>query len=154
MTKFLFEHLWGQPASRRRWSRPHRTEQSVHAVAKQIAWIAAANMEATVPFEDLASVIEQAVLADLRGCWAQDPSPYMVALSRPTGRILGWFIEYKPSRAPALFGGIVRQARHLFDMPQEVLERALIRAVVMDGEVEDGEERVREFFAVAFPPAK
>lgn len=152
LTKYLFQDLWGQPASRRRWSRPHRTEQAVQAVAEQAGWTAALNLESAVPFDDLTWVIQNAVLRELSD--DRDIILGYMALSRQIGRTLGWFIEHKPSRAPALFGGIVRDAEKDLNIPPAVTKKSLTKAVMLDGEVEDGEQRLREFFAVALPPEK
>lgn len=154
LTKNLFAHLWDQPAARRRWSRPHRNETAVHSVAEHSAWIAALHLEQVVPFNDLAWAIEQAVLRDLASGKDFALEVGVTSLHVPMGRVLGWFIEHKPSRVPALFGSIVREAERELGIPPEITKKSLRRSVMMDGEIEDSEQRLRDFFAVAFPPDK
>jgi predicted DNA-binding transcriptional regulator AlpA len=150
ITKSLFRELWADPASRRRWSRPHRTEEAVHEVADQAGWIAALHLDSTVPFDDMYWIIRYAVMWELAE-GKDGLSDDWIDLPREIGRILGWFIEHQPSRSPMLFGSVVRAAKVQLDIPQEVTEETLTRAVMLDSGIED-KDRLKKFLAVAFPP--
>lgn len=154
LTKNLFSHLWDQPATRKRWSRSHRNEAAVLAVAEHAGWIAALHLDQAVPFEDVACAIEKAVLHDLETGKDFALKVGHTSLNLPTARIVGWFIEHKPSRVPALFGSIVRYAEDELGISPEITKKSLRRSVVVDGGIEISEDRVREFFALAFPPDK
>jgi hypothetical protein len=56
LSEAMFGEFWGHQAFRRRWSRPHRNEQAVLAVADQVGWTAALHLESTMPFDALADV--------------------------------------------------------------------------------------------------
>ena len=152
LTDALFADLWGQPASRRRWSRPHRTEEAVRAVAETSGWTAALHLESTVPFDDLAHIIENGVLRELGQ--VTDPELFGIDLLPWTARTLGWFIEYQPSRAPALFGAIIREAEGELGIPPVITGRALEDAIVSDSGIEHDRQRLRAFLTAALPPAK
>lgn len=152
LTKVLFRDLWGDPASRRRWSRPHRTEQAVQSVAEQAGWIAALHLDSTVPFDDVAWVIERAVLDELGE--DRDIIAGWIFLSPAIGKVLGWFIEHKPSSVPALFGSIVREAERRHGISPAVTGKSLKRVVRMDGKVEGDPEHVRAFLDASLPPDK
>lgn len=151
LSEIIFGELWSRPASRRRWSRPHRNEQAVQVVAEEVAWVAALHLEATVPFGPLADAIEHTVLWDLSDHHERPLVAGSIALTRPTGQMLGWFIRHKPSRAPGLFGSIVREAEQTLKVPPEVTTKSLRRVLQMDGGFDDAEQ-LREFFEVTLPP--
>lgn len=153
LSEAVFGDLWGQPASRRRWSRPHRTEQAVRSVAEQVGWTAALHLESTVPFDAVADAIENAILWELRDCDRNFPVGF-AGLNPKTGRLLGWFIHHQPSRTPYLFGSIVREAENTLDIPPAVTAKSLTMTLVMDGGFEDRKDQLKEFFAVALPPEK
>lgn len=159
LTEAVFGDLWGQPASRRRWSRPHRTEQAVRTLATQVGWTAALHLDSAVPFDAMAYAIEHAIL------WELEESKRLhggdgkfiggfVGLFPKTARLLGWYIQHKPSRAPSLFGSLVREAESELDIPPAVTAKTLTEALIMDGGFEDHEDQLQEFFAVALPPEK
>ena len=148
-----FRDLWDQPASRRRWSRPHRTEQAVRSVAEQVSWTAALHLDSVVPFDALAEAVENALLWELSNHSEMAKSAGYIAFTPRTGRYLGWFIQHRPSRVPALFGGIVREAQHRLDIAPAVTKRSLEKALIMDGGFDDdGKQQLREFFKVTLPP--
>ena len=157
LTEAMFGVLWGQPASRRRWSRPHRNEQAVRTLANQVGWTAALNLESAVPFDAAAQVIEDAILWQL---WKgkqlhgghQNFIGGFVGLTPKSSRLLGWFIDHKPSRVPTLFGSIVREAEDNLEIPPAVTAKSLRKALVLDGGFSDRQEQLREFMAVALPP--
>lgn len=118
--------LWGQPASRRRWSRPHRTEHAVRTLATQVGWTAALHLDLrldqAVPFDAIATAIERAILWELaEGKGLRDDDGKFidgfVGLYPKTARLLGWYIQHKPWRTPSLFGSIVWEAETELDIP-------------------------------------
>lgn len=151
LSEATFDALWGDPASRRLWSRPHRNEQAVQAVADQVGWRAALHLESTVPFDALADAIEYAVLWELTDHGESYPSIDSICLMPSTGRLLGWFIQHEPSRVPTLFGSIVREAEQKLNIPPEVTTKSLQEALALDGGFED-RDQLREFFTVTLPP--
>lgn len=157
LTEAVFGELWGQPASRRRWSRPHRTEQAVRAVAQQVGWTAALHLDSTVPFDAVAVALEQSILWQLGKGEHRRGGEFLggyVGLYPKTGRLLGWFVNHKPSRAPALFGSIVREAEDTLGIPPAVTAKSLRMTLTLDGGFQDDQEQLSEFFAVALPPEK
>jgi len=152
LSEAVFGDLWGQPASRRRWSRPHRTEQAVRSVAEQVGWTAARHLDSVVPFDALAEAIEDAILWE----FSRDPDAAVgfIGLAPRIGQLLGWFIDHRPARAPALFGSLVREAENRLTIPPGVTKKSLTKALVLDGGFENREQQLREFFAVALPPEK
>lgn len=154
LSEVAFGDLWGQPASRRRWSRPHRNEQAVRSVAEQVGWGAALHLESTVPFDALAHAIEHAVLWELANYYKVGQRSDYVCFMRSTGRLLGWFIKHKPSRVPTLFGAIVRQAECDLKIPPTVTKNSIRTAVVDDGGFEAADQRLQEFFTATLPPEK
>ena len=159
LAEAVFGDLWGPPSSRRRWSRPHRTEHAVQALAKQVGWTAALHLESAVPFDAVADAIEKAILwqlqenTRLRGDGQKFIGGF-VGLGLKTGRLLGWFVNHKPSYTPALFGSIVREAETALDIPPRVTAKSLRTALVMDGGFQDRQEQLHEFFEVVLPPEK
>lgn len=153
LSEAVFGELWGQPASRRRWSRPHRTEQAARSVAEQIGWTAALHLESAMPFGEVASAIKHTILWELREGRGHTSGGY-VGLSPKTGRLLGWFVHHRPSRTPALFGDIVREAETQLDVPSAVTAKSLRMSLTMNGGFADHTEQLREFFEVALPPEK
>ncbi|MCK2245449.1 MULTISPECIES: AlpA family transcriptional regulator [unclassified Crossiella] len=151
LTESAFRELWGQPAFQRRWSRPHRNEKAVLSVAEHVGWVSALQLESVVPFDALAEAIEHAVLWEL----STDSvvADRYVAFSRRTGEHLGWFVQHKPSRAPQLFGSIVREAERKLEISPKVTKASLRQALIMDGGFVNSEQ-LDEFFAVTLPPAQ
>ncbi|MGW6442337.1 hypothetical protein [Lentzea sp. NPDC055074] len=151
----FFMHWWDAAPMRRRWSRPHRNEVAVRDMAEHAGWIGALGLEQAVPFTDLSYVLADAALAELRDGTEVGPAiARVIPFNRPIGHVLGWFISHKPASAPALFGTIVREAERGLKIPPAVTQRSLTRAINMDGGIENSEETLREFFALAFPPEK
>jgi hypothetical protein len=163
LAEVVFGDLWRQPASRRRFSRPHRTEQAVRTLATQVGWTAALHLDSAVPFDAVAIAIEQSILwqlaenkqlhDDVNGAEKKFVGGF-IGLYPKTGRLLGWYIQHKPSRTPSLFGSIVREAQDSLDIPPAVTAKSLTKTLVMDGGFEDQQDQLREFFAVALPPEK
>ena len=156
LSEAVFGELWGQPAARRRWSRPHRTEQAARSLGQEIGWTAALHLESTVPFDAISEVLEYAILWEFQtfGDFANGFAMRFIGLPPKIGRLLGWFIDHEPGRAPARFGSIVREAENKLNIPPAVTAASLTRALVLDGGFEDRKEQLQEFMAVALPPAK
>lgn len=152
LSEAAFGALWGQPASRRRWSRPHRTEQAVRSIADQVGWTAALHLESTVPFDALADAIEHAVLWELARDGERTPRIGFIGLMPNTGRLLGWFVRHKPARIPILFGGIVREAEQKLNIPPAVTTQSLREALTLDGGFDDRDDQLEKFFTVTLPP--
>lgn len=151
----FFMHWWHATSVRRRWARPHRNEPAVRAMAEHAGWIGALNFEQAVPFTDLAYIIEDVVIKELHESIETGANTTRaISMGRPIGHILGWFISHKPSSAPALFGNIVRQAERRLKISPAVTKSSLTRAINTDGGIEDSEEKLQDFFALAFPPEK
>lgn len=148
-----FRALWDQPASRRRWSRAHRNEQAVQAVAKELAWTAALELDSTVPFDAVADAVRHSVLSDLARHSDHAIRTGRTNLMINTGLLLGWFVRHKPERAARLFGAIIRQANDELQIPDEVTERSLSYAIRHDGGfTEDEKKWVDQFLSVTLPP--
>jgi hypothetical protein len=126
----------------------------VQSVADQIGWNAALQLESTVPFEALAKAIEYTVLWELADYSESGMGSDHFSFMRNTGRLLGWFIQYKPSYAPALFGGIVRQAEQTLSIPPTVTKKSIWMAIVHDGGFDGTDQQLQEFFTVTLPPEK
>ncbi|MEU7480571.1 hypothetical protein AB0A63_31650 [Lentzea sp. NPDC042327] len=154
LTNNLFSQLWDQPAMRRRWSRPHRNEAAVRDVAERGAWTAALHLDQVVPFDDVAWAIERAVLHDLATGKDFALKVGYTSFNVPTERVLSWFVEYKPSRVPALFGHIVREAETKLGIPPKATKESLRRGVEIGSNSDADEKRLREFLAVVIPPDK
>ena len=68
-----------------------------------------------------------------------------VHFDRQTGKMLGWFIEHRPSRVTRLFGTIIGRAETELDVPREMTTRSLrssIRMRVKEVKVSDTERFV------------
>ncbi|MEU4807417.1 hypothetical protein [Actinosynnema sp. NPDC023587] len=150
----VFRALWDQPASRRRWSRPHRNEQAVRSVADQLAWSAALHLDSTVPFDALADALEYTVLWELSRHRDYAIDIGYTSFMPNTGRLLGWFVRHKPDRVPRLFGAIVGQAERELKIPPAVTKRSLRSSLVTDGGFKDHKEWINDFLAVTLPPEK
>lgn len=143
MSEAVFGALWGPPPLQRRWSRPHRNEQSARALAEQIGWIAARHLDTEMLFDDMLQVLQGAILWDLQH-YAQ-PSDNLIVLSRQTCNLLEWFLDHNPHRAHSLFGAIVRQAKDQLGSPPAKIKKCLRGALSKTDEH-------RRLLDVALPP--
>jgi hypothetical protein len=150
----VFGSLWDTPAARRQWSRPHRTEQAVRSVAEKAGWIAALHLDSEIPFDALHTAITDSILRQMSEYRDLVDKVGWIGLSRSTGKLLGWFINHRPSRVPALFGTIVRDAENAFGIPPAATVETLREALRMDGGFNNRMEQLEEFFAVTLPPGK
>lgn len=150
LTEALFQDLWEPPATRKRWSRQHRNERAVRALATRAGWTAALHLDSELPFEELSATLENAILWDMRR--DTDPSERFADLSPQIGKMLGWFVTYKTDFVPRLFGAIVHEAQTEHGIPYDVIYRSLRLALRMDGGFSDRTEQLNELMKVAMPP--
>lgn len=149
LTEMMLRELWGDAPSRRRWSRPFRNEAAVRNVATRLGWQAALQLDSTLPTQALIAIIEDSVELQLRD---YEDGDKRVPFDLPVGRMLGWFIEHRPTRAQALFGAIIGQAERNM-IPRSVTVRSLRGSIALDGGFDD-KDRLREFLELALPPER
>jgi len=75
-----------------------------------------------------------------------------VHFDRQTGKMLGWFIEHRPSRVTRLFGTIIGRAETELDVPREMTTRSLRSSIRMDGGFGEKTDRLDEFLDLVSPP--
>ena len=151
LTEVITEQLWRDGAARRRWSRPHRNEHAVRNLSSQLSWIAALHLQSTVPFEALTAVLEDGVMWQLQD---YEKSDREVHFDPQTGRMLGWFIEHRPSRVTNLFGAIIGNAERKLGIPREVTVRSLHSSIFMDGGFKEKSDQLDEFLDRVSPPRR
>lgn len=71
---------------------------------------AALHLDSEVPFDALSDATRDSILLQMSGFRDSVDHVGFVGLARNTGQLLGWLINHRRSRAPALFGSVVRQA--------------------------------------------
>lgn len=150
LTEALFRDLWSQPAARRRWARPHRTENAVREVAHQAGWTAALHLDSTIPYDDLIWIIWQGLVRELDNYPGHGDLP--ITMSRHAERVLGWLVEHKPDRGPALFGTIVRNAEQDLNIPPAVTIRSLRDALHSSDSGITDRKRLDGYLDAALPP--
>jgi hypothetical protein len=114
-------------------------------------WIAALHLDSTVPFEALTAVLEDGVLWQMK---SYEKSDREVHFDRQTGKMLGWFIEHRPSRVTRLFGTIIGRAETELDVPREVTTRSLRSSIRMDGGFGEKTDQLDEFLDLVSPPRR
>jgi hypothetical protein len=150
LTEALFQNFWAQPAARRRWARPHRSEQAVREVARQAGWTAALHLDSTIPYDDLIWIIWQGMVRELGDYPHHDG--LAITLNPQAERVLGWFVEHKPDRAAALFGTIVRNAEQKLQIPPDVTIKSLREAILSSGSGIRDREHLAEYLDATLPP--
>lgn len=152
LTEVIASELWRDAPARRRWSRPHRNEHAVRNLSNQLGWIAALHLDSTVPFDALTSVLEDAVMWQLKTYYTE--SMPEVGFTPQTGRMLGWFIEHRPSRVTNLFGAVIGEAERQLAIPREVTIRSLRDSIRMDGGFHGKTDQLDEFLDLVSPPRR
>ena len=104
-----------------------------------------------IPFDSLAQALEDAALWQLREYKEGDRE---VHFDRQTGKMLGWFIEHRPSRVTRLFGTIIGRAETELDVPREMTTRSLRSSIRMDGGFGEKTDRLDEFLDLVSPPRR
>ncbi len=149
LTEVFTAELWRDAPTRRRWSRPYRNERAATNLSSQLGWVAALHLDSTVPFEALTAVLEDAVMWQMANCAKDERRVYF---DPQTGRMLGWFIEHRPSRVTNLFGAIIGRAERN-GVSREVTTRSLRAAIHMDGGFDEKKlDQLDAFLDLVSPP--
>jgi hypothetical protein len=154
LTEAIFNLFWERPADRRRWSRPHRTEQAVQKIAQETSWIATLHLDSEIPIDSLAETIEDSVLFQMSQYGDRHHEMGFVGLAVSTGEALGWLVRYQPSRIPQLFGAIVGRAERDLGIGRDTTEETLRTALMLDGGFGDPSPQLDELMNIAMPPKK
>jgi hypothetical protein len=152
LTEVIAKELWRDGPVRRRWSRPHRNEHAVRNLSSQLAgsrrciWTPG-------PVRGVdRSLGRRRVVAD--EVKSYEKSDREVHFDRQTGKMLGWFIEHRPSRVTRLFGTIIGRAETELDVPREMTTRSLRSSIRMDGGFGEKTDRLDEFLDLVSPPRR
>lgn len=148
LTEVMVRELWRDAPARRRWSRPYRNETAVRNLSARLGWSAALHLDSTVPFEALTAVLEDSVMWQMRDYSKGDQRVYF---DRPVGKMLGWFIQYRPARVHRLFGAIIGEVERRMEIPREVTVRSLRGSIELGGDF-DGKGQLHEFLDLVLPP--
>jgi hypothetical protein len=151
LTDVFTTELWRDAPTRRRWSRPYRNERAVANLSNQLGWIAAMHLDSAVPFDALTAVLEDAVMWQLKNRAKDERQVYF---DSQTGRMLGWFIEHRPSRVTNLFGTIIGRAERDLSFPRELTICSLRRSIRLDGRFDEKIDQLDEFLDLVSPPPR
>ncbi|GAA3832510.1 hypothetical protein GCM10022226_62170 [Sphaerisporangium flaviroseum] len=164
--------LWENPDRRKRWALRWRTQHAVGQIAEELGWDVAANLDAIIPAEDLASTIRHAVLDEFatgqqlhrdiyesdreRAAAAGKPEPIyedtaFYGIVPHVARMIDWLIRHHPSTAAHTISEIIGEAERRLRIARDVTESSLATALALDGKLD---EKTREdFLKRVFTPA-
>ncbi|MEU8138627.1 hypothetical protein [Streptodolium elevatio] len=132
--------LWDNPTRRRMWALRHRTQTAAAALADELAWNVAADIDAVIPFDALASTVEHAVLDELaisRTIQDKDQPPRdegwnTYAIAPHVAQMLDWLIRHAPHHARGAIGDIIGEAERRMNIPHQVTARTIGQALALD----------------------
>ncbi|MEV7011998.1 hypothetical protein [Streptosporangium sp. NPDC051022] len=152
-TRTFTSVLWDHPERRKRWALRWRTQAAVHELAEDLGWRVASDVRAMVPIGALADTLCCAVLREFaRGQQleagldrAPERSYAFYGIMPGVARMLDWLIRHEPASAARAIGEIIGDAERELNIPRQVSERSLRKALALDGKLgKDAREKFLE----------